>query len=84
MASVDEQSKPDAAPASNSCENSDMEEDEKLAVDQDDSVATREAEIKKTDLRKIGKGNKGYRKTQNLNLETGRFNQVLECLTCKK
>lgn len=37
----------------------------------------------KNDMSRIAK-TKGYRKVQNLNPETGRFNQVLQCLTCSK
>jgi hypothetical protein len=35
------------------------------------------------DMLKISK-TKGYRKVKNLNIRTGRFNQVLQCTTCDK
>jgi len=59
--SADDNRKPEDTPASIPSQNSD-DEDENLAVG-DDSDVSDNPSIKKGDLRKIGKGNKGYRKT---------------------
>ena len=60
--SADDHIKPEDTPASIPSQNSDDDEDENLAVG-DDSDVSDNPSIKKGDLRKIGKGNKGYRKT---------------------
>ena len=47
------------------------------------SSSKREALVRDLRDKKISKS-KGFRKVQRLNTQTGRYNQVLQCLTCSK